>query len=64
VVVTFLHGMVPGILVSITDDIAAIVLAIVAIIWAIVLLVGSIPAVVKAVRSTVPQLPAGRVPAS
>jgi hypothetical protein len=64
VVVTFLHGMVPGILVSITDDIAAIVLAIVAIIWAIVLLVGSIPAVVKAVRSTAPQVPAGRVPAS
>jgi hypothetical protein len=59
VVVTFLHGMVPGILVSITDDIAAIVLAIVAIIWAIVLLVGSIPAVVKAVRSTAPQVPAG-----
>ena len=51
-VVAFLHGLVPGILVSITDDIAAIVLAIVAIVWAIILLIGSIPAVVKAVRVT------------
>jgi hypothetical protein len=58
-VVTFLHGLVPGILVSITDDIAAILLAIGAIIWAIVLLVGSIPAVVKAVRSTAPRVPVG-----
>lgn len=54
VVAAFLHGMVPGILVSIVDDIGAIIFAVVAIIWAVVLLVGSIPAVVKAVRSTVP----------
>jgi hypothetical protein len=51
-VVAFLHGLVPGILVSITDGIAAIVLAIVAIIWAIVLLIGAIPAIVKAIRSS------------
>jgi hypothetical protein len=50
-VVAFLHGLVPGILVAITDDIAAIVLAVIAIIWAIVLLIGSIPAVVKAAQS-------------
>jgi hypothetical protein len=59
VVAGFLHGMVPGILVSITDNIAAIVFAVVAVIWAIVLLIGSIPAVVKAVRSAVPRAPVG-----
>jgi hypothetical protein len=59
VVAGFLHGLVPGILVSITDDIAAIIFAIVAIIWAIVLLIGSIPAVVKAVRSVAPRVPVG-----
>jgi hypothetical protein len=50
VVVSFLHGFVPIILVSITDDLAAVIIAIVAIIWAIVVLVGSIIAVVKAIR--------------
>jgi hypothetical protein len=59
VVAGFLHGLVPSILVSITDDIAAIIFAIVAIIWAIVLLIGSIPAVVKAVRSVAPRVPVG-----
>ncbi len=53
VVVAFLHGFVPIILVSIVDDIAAVVLAIVGIIWGIVLLIGSIPAIVKAIRVTV-----------
>jgi len=51
-VAAFLHGLVPVILVSILDDIGAIVFAIVAIIWAIILLIGSIPAIVKSVRST------------
>jgi hypothetical protein len=51
VVVSFLHGFVPRILVSITDDIAAIVIAIVAIVWAIIVLVGAIIAVVKAIRT-------------
>lgn len=51
VILSFLHGLVPIILVSITDNIAAIVFAIIAIIWGIILLIGSIPSVVKAVRS-------------
>lgn len=49
IIVSFLHGIVPGFLVSITDAVAAIVLCIVAIIWAIVYLVGSVVSVVKAV---------------
>lgn len=50
VVVSFLHGLPPGVLVSVTDRVGAIVAAVVAIVWGIVLLVGSIPAVVKALR--------------
>lgn len=50
VIVSFLHGLFPGFLVSITDDIAAIVVAILAAIWAVVFLIGSIPAVIKALR--------------
>lgn len=53
IVVAFLHGLVPIILVSIVDGLAAVILAIVAIVWAIVLLIGSIPAVVKSVRVSV-----------
>ncbi|MFD0592171.1 hypothetical protein ACFQZ4_06050 [Catellatospora coxensis] len=53
VVAVFLHGIVPGILVSITDAIAGIVFAIVGIVWAIVLIVGSIPAMIRAVQVTV-----------
>jgi hypothetical protein len=53
VVAVFLHGMVPGILVSITDDIAGIVFAVVAIVWAIILLIGSIPAIVRAIQVSV-----------
>ncbi|MEU8003873.1 hypothetical protein AB0B66_22175 [Catellatospora sp. NPDC049111] len=53
VVAVFLHGIVPGILVSITDAIAGIVFAIVGIVWAIILLVGSVPAIVRAVQVTV-----------
>lgn len=53
IVVAFLHGLVPIVLVSIVDDVAAVVVAIVAIIWAIVLLIGSIPALVKSVRVSV-----------
>jgi hypothetical protein len=49
--VAFLHGLVPGLLVSITDGVAAIVLTVLAIIWGIVLLIGSIPAVVKAIKA-------------
>jgi hypothetical protein len=52
VLTAFLHGLVPLVLVSILDDVAAIVLAVVSIVWSVVLLVGSIPAIVKAVRAT------------
>lgn len=49
-ILAFVHGFVPGFLVSITDGIGAIIVAVLAIIWAIVLLVGSVPAVVRAVN--------------
>ncbi|MGH3491043.1 MAG: hypothetical protein ACRDP8_24405 [Actinopolymorphaceae bacterium] len=51
-IVAFLHGLVPIVVVSIVDTLAAVVIAVVAIIWALVLLIGSIPAIVKAVRVT------------
>jgi len=47
--VSFLQGFPPGILVSITDAIAAIIIAVLALIWVIILLFGSVVAVVKAV---------------
>ncbi len=50
IIVTFLHGLVPGILVSITDAIAGIVVAILAILWAAFLLLGSIISVIKAIK--------------
>jgi hypothetical protein len=50
--VVFLHGLVPSVLVAILDNVAAIVIAVVAIIWAIVLLVGSIFSIVSTVRAT------------
>ncbi len=49
IIVSFLHGLVPGFLVSITDAIAAIVVAIIAIVWAIFFLFGSIPSIIKAI---------------
>jgi hypothetical protein len=52
VVLAFLHGFVPVILVSIVDDVGALVFAIVAIIWGLVLLIGSIPSIWKAIRVT------------
>jgi hypothetical protein len=51
VVLAFLHGLVPVVLVSIVDDVGAIIFAVVAVIWGIVLLIGSIPAIVKAVKA-------------
>ena len=50
IVVSFLHGFVPLILVSITDAVAAIIIGIIAVIWAIVLLVGSLVSVFKTAR--------------
>jgi hypothetical protein len=52
VIVTFLHSLVPGILASITDAIAAIVVGILAAIWLIALLIGSVPAIIAAVQAT------------
>jgi hypothetical protein len=52
VVLAFLHGFVPVILVSIVDDLGALVFAIVAIVWGLVLLIGSIPSIWKAIRVT------------
>ena len=49
IIVSFLHGLVPLVLVSITDAVGAIVIGIFAAIWAVVLLVGSIISIVKAV---------------
>jgi hypothetical protein len=50
VIVGFLHGIVPRFLVSITDAIAAIAVAVLAVIWAVVLLTGALPAIVRALR--------------
>jgi len=50
VIISFLHGLVPSFLVSITDNIAAIITAILAAIWALFYLIGSIPAIIKVLR--------------
>lgn len=47
--IAFLHAFVPGFLVSITDDIGAIIICILAIIWAIPSLIGGIGSMVKVV---------------
>lgn len=48
--VSFLHGLVPRVLVSILDAVAAIVVAIVAIVWAVVLMVGSLTSILRVLR--------------
>jgi hypothetical protein len=50
VIISFLHGLVPIILVSITDAIGAIVCAILALIWAIGLLIGAIIAIIRILK--------------
>jgi hypothetical protein len=45
----FLHGLVPSFLVSITDMLGAVIIAILALIWALVFLVGSVISIFKAV---------------
>lgn len=50
VIISFLHGFVPGFLVSITDALAAIIVAILAALWSIFFLIGSLPGIVKALR--------------
>lgn len=50
VIISFLLGLVPGFLVSITDAIAALIVGIIAIIWGIILLIGSLVSIVKILR--------------
>jgi len=50
VVIAFLHGFFPLVLVSIVDTLLALVIAIVGIIWGIVLLIGAIPSIVSTIR--------------
>lgn len=50
-IVSFLHGFVPLFLVSITDAIGAILMAIIAVIWAIYLLIRSLGSVFQAIRA-------------
>jgi hypothetical protein len=49
-VLGFLHGLLPGPVVSIGDQFWAIVVGVVALIWALIMLIGSIPAIVNAIR--------------
>jgi hypothetical protein len=46
----FIHGFLPGPLVSIGDQLWALITVIVALVWALVMLIGSIPAIVNAIR--------------
>ncbi len=50
IVLSFLHGFVPGFLVSITDAIGAILIGICGVIWVIILLIGAIPAIIAALN--------------
>jgi hypothetical protein len=50
VVVAFLHGLVPLVMVSITDALAAIVVGVLAAVWAVLMLVGSLISVVRSLR--------------
>ena len=49
IIITFLHGLVPIILVSISDAIAAIIMTILGIVWAVALLIGGVVSLVKTV---------------
>ena len=57
IIVSFLHGLVPGPIVSITDALAAIIVGIIALIWAIVVLIGSIIATVFALTTKGAEVP-------
>ena len=46
----FLHGLVPLVIVSIVDTLSALIVAIIAVIWGIILLIGSIPSIVSSIR--------------
>jgi hypothetical protein len=49
ILIAFLHGLVPGILVSITDALGALVIAIIAIIWGLILAICGLISVIKAI---------------
>lgn len=51
-IVSFLHGLVPIILVSISDALGAIVVSVLALIWAVVLAIGALVSIVKVLRLT------------
>lgn len=50
VVISFLHALVPSVLISVTDAVAAIIVAILGIIWAVLLLIGAVIAVVRVLQ--------------
>ncbi len=54
VVIAFLHDLLPGFLTSITDAVAAIIVAIVGIIWSVLLLIGAVIAVLRVIRPPQP----------
>lgn len=60
IIVSFLHGIVPGFLVSITDAIAGIIVLIIAIIWAIILIIGGIISLITLILGSIGEA-AGRV---
>ena len=47
IIVSFLHNLVPILLVSITDAVAGIVMGIIALLWAVWFFIRSIPAIIK-----------------
>jgi hypothetical protein len=49
-VLGLVHGFLPGPVVSIGDEVWALVTAVVALVWAVVMLIGAIPAIVNAIR--------------
>lgn len=49
-VVSLLHGLVPSVMVSITDALAAVVVGVLAAIWAVVMAVGAVIAVLSSIR--------------
>jgi hypothetical protein len=49
-VVSFLHGLVPGFLVSLTDGIAAVIIAVLALAWLVFLLFGSAMSLYRAIQ--------------
>jgi len=50
IVIAFLHDLPPGFLVSVTDAVAAIIVAILAIIWSILLIVGGVMGILAAIK--------------